>query len=112
MTRVVGFRALQHTAPEQPTEGKFGMPYGTAQETAIKLVEAVEDIIASDTTYKAEVASAIVDALLGTDKTAIVSKIQGIPPELFEIIGDGIVNAVKEAVLARLGGPNQIPPPV
>ena len=72
------------------------------KEAAAQLVNALAFTLAADTAYKAEVAAAIVDEMLGTNPHAIVSQIRGIPPELFELISDGLVQAIKAEAIKRL----------
>lgn len=70
-----------------------------AKTTALALV----DFVAADSAFKADVIDEIIDALIGTDPTAVVQGIKGIPPEMVELISDGISDALKNAIKAKLG---------
>ena len=76
----------------------------TPKETAAKLLDGTFEFIENDTPYKAKVAAQLVDQLIGNDPHALVRSIAGIPEDLVEVISDGIVNALEQAVLVRLGG--------
>lgn len=72
---------------------------------AKNLVETLAIVLSSDNAFKAETAAAIVDELLGTDPHAFLRQVKGIPPELFEMISDGIVQAIKAEAIKRLTTP-------
>lgn len=74
----------------------------TPQETAQKLTEGTFEVLQSSNAYKAQVASQIVDQLIGSDPHALVRTIPGIPESLFETISDGLVGALEAAVLRKL----------
>ncbi len=78
---------------------------GTPEETAMKLVEGVGDMFKGDTDYKAQVVEQVIDKLLGTDDTALVKTIGGLPAEYFEMVTDGIVKSFGAKVREKLASP-------
>jgi len=54
--------------------------------------------VGSDKNFKADVIDEIVDQLIGTDPTAVVGSIKGLPAELVELVSDGISDALKDAL--------------
>ena len=84
----------------------------TARETAEKLVEGVNSIVGGGLEYRAAVGGEIFDLLIGTDPTALVRDIKGVPAELVEVIGDGIKEAVVAQILARWGKEFDEPEPL
>jgi len=75
----------------------------TAEETAVKLVEATFDTLQGGKDYQADVAAAIVDQLFGSDPHALVRGIAGIPESMVEMITDGLIKALRDAVKKRIG---------
>jgi hypothetical protein len=73
--------------------------------TAEKLVSGTFEVLEGDAAYKAKVAAQIVDQLIGSDPNALVRSISGMPEEMVELVSDGIVQALENAVLKRLTAP-------
>ncbi len=60
------------------------------------------EFVTSDATYKADVVDEAIDMLIGTDPTALVKGIKGLPAEMVELVSDGISDALKAAIKAKL----------
>lgn len=71
-----------------------------AKTTATALIE----FVTSGAADKADVIDEIIDQLIGTDPGAIVSNIKGLPAEFVELVSDGISDALKTAIKAKLEG--------
>lgn len=70
-----------------------------AKTTATAILELLE----GDKALKVDTAGELVDQLFGTDPTALVKNIKGLPAEYVELVTDGIITELKEALAAKLG---------
>ena len=62
------------------------------------MATALVEFVKSDPAYKADVVDEVIDELIGTEQTALVKNIRGIPAEMVELISDGLSDAIKEAI--------------
>ena len=75
---------------------------------AIELNEAIPAAIKFArlrTEYKAEVIKHFLDGLIGTDEAAIIKKIPGLTPEITEMVTDGLLGVLGNALAKYLDKP-------
>lgn len=65
--------------------------------------QAILEMIEGPKQLKIDTAGELIDQLFGTDATAIVKNIKGLPAEYVELVSDGLIAELKKALAARMG---------
>ncbi len=74
----------------------------TNQEVALNLVTSISAFIAADRQNSAEIIGNVVDLLLGTDPTALVTKVPGLTPTMFELLTDAIKDLAVDKIKSSM----------
>jgi hypothetical protein len=70
----------------------------TPQECAKMIVVGLSEFIAANREAKADIGAEIVDLLFGTDSTALVSKVPGLTPTMFEMLTDAMKEMIRDKI--------------